>query len=188
MSAQQTGEKETYLTFTLGEETFALQVRNVREVLDLTDVTKVPRTPKFMRGVINLRGSVVPVVDMRIKFNLPVIQDTQDTCIIVVEVNLDGEITEIGALADSVQEVFELGHGDIQPPPSIGMRLQSNFIKGMGKRDEKFIIILDIDKVFSADELILVSDVTNVPPAGQEAEPETVTEGVTVQDNLTNSF
>lgn len=176
MSAQQTGEKETYLTFTLAEETFALQVRNVREVLDLTDVTKVPRTPNFMRGVINLRGSVVPVVDMRIKFGLPTVKDTMDTCIIVVEVNLDGEKTEIGALADSVQEVFELSPGDIQPPPSIGMRLQSNFIKGMGKRDEKFIIILDIDKVFSADELILVNDVSDMASAVKTAESELASE------------
>ena len=176
MSAQPNGEKETYLTFTLGEETFALQVSNVREVLDLTEVTKVPRTPSFMRGVINLRGSVVPVVDLRIKFSMPAIRDTMDTCIIVVEVNLDGETTEIGALADSVQEVFELSPGDIQPPPSIGMHLQSNFIKGMGKRDEKFIIILDIDKVLSTDELILVNDVSNMDTTqkepGTEVEPE----------------
>ena len=171
MSALAAEEKETYLTFTLGEETFALQVANVREVLDLTDVTKVPRTPDFMRGVINLRGSVVPVVDMRIKFGLPAVQDTMDTCVIVVEVNLDGETTEIGALADSVQEVFELAESDIEPPPSIGMRLHTDFIKGMGKRENRFIIILDINKIFSVDELILVADAAGVESTDSVPDP-----------------
>ena len=108
MSTKNTEDKATYLTFMLDRETFAIPVANVREVLDLAAVTRVPRTPDFMRGVINLRGGVVPVVDMRKKFNLPDAEDTVDTCIIVVEVNVDGDAMVIGALADSVQEVFEL--------------------------------------------------------------------------------
>jgi purine-binding chemotaxis protein CheW len=158
MSANKIDERATYLTFNLEEESFAIEVENVREVLDLASVTKVPHTPDFMRGVINLRGNVVPVMDMRAKFGLPAVEDTVDTCIVVVEVNFGGEITVIGALADSVQEVFELGNDQIEPPPSIGTRLDTEFIRGMGKKGDRFIIILDIDKVFSVDELTLYTD------------------------------
>ena len=154
MSAQAVKEVSTYLTFGLGEETFAMDVANVREVLDVIDVTKVPRTPDYMLGVINLRGGVVPVVDMRIKFGLPATERSVDTCIIVSEIELDGESTIIGALADSVQEVFEMADEDIEPPPSLGMRLNSEFVKGMGKRDDRFIIILDVNRIFSTEELI----------------------------------
>jgi purine-binding chemotaxis protein CheW len=154
MSAQAVQEKSTYLTFGLGEETFAMDVSNVREVLDVIDVTKVPRTPDYMLGVINLRGGVVPVVDMRIKFGLPATEESVDTCIIVTEVDLDGESTIIGALADSVQEVFEMAADEIEPPPSLGMRLNAEFVKGMGKRDDRFIIILDVNRIFSTEELI----------------------------------
>jgi len=175
MSGPQMEEKKTYLTFTLGEETFAFPVAHVREVLDLTDVTKVPRTPDFLRGVINLRGSVVPVVDMRIKFGFPSIEDGLDTCIIVVEVEYFGEKTQIGALADSVQEVFDLAAGEIEPPPAFGMRLHAGYIQGMGKRDDRFIIILDTDRVFSEDELILASSVseTNGQDPAEDCSPET---------------
>jgi purine-binding chemotaxis protein CheW len=148
----------TYLTFMLGEEVFAIDVQKVREVLDYTSITRVPRTPDFMRGVINLRGSVVPVIDMRLKFGMNATQDTVDTCVIVMEISLDGETTVIGALADSVKEVFDLDPGQIEPPPRIGTRLNTEFIRGMGKYEEQFIIILDIDRVFSADELALVGD------------------------------
>ena len=149
-------EEATYLTFRLGDETFAVDVRSVREVLDFTSITKVPRTPEFMRGVINLRGSVVPVIDMRLKFGMEQVEDSIDTCVIVMDIRLDGETTIIGALADSVQEVFDLEREQIEPPPRIGTRLKTEFIQGMGKREDQFIIILDIDKVFSSEELVLV--------------------------------
>jgi purine-binding chemotaxis protein CheW len=146
-------ETRQYLAFNLGEESFALDVANLREILEFTSVTKVPQTPKFMRGVINLRGSVVPVLDMRLKFNMSEVEKTVNTCIIVVEVSLDDEHAVIGALVDSVQEVFELEPEDIEPAPKIGTHLKTEFIKGIGKRDNRFIMILDIEKVFSADEL-----------------------------------
>jgi len=146
-----------YLTFRLGDEVFGLQIAKVREVLDYTTVTRVPQTPNFMRGVINLRGSVVPVVDMRLKFGLASTERTVNTCIIIVEVELENEITILGALADSVQEVLELGPEQIEPAPKIGTKLNTDFIKGMGKADEKFIILLNIDRVFSSEELALVS-------------------------------
>jgi purine-binding chemotaxis protein CheW len=155
MAVAEMTETGQYLSFTLAEELFALDIGTVREVLDFTRVTEVPQTPDFMRGVINLRGSVVPVMDLRRKFGLPTAEQTVNTCIIIVEVALDGEKTVLGALADSVQEVLDLEPGQIEPPPRIGMHLNTNFIKGMGKRDERFIIILDIDRVFSGEELSL---------------------------------
>ena len=150
-------ETAQYLTFRLEEEVFALDISQVREVLDFTAITKVPRTPEFMRGVINLRGSVVPVVDMRLKFGMSRTEQTLNTCIIIVEINIEGDRLILGALADSVQEVIELGPGQIEPAPRIGTRLDTDFIKGMGKRDDAFIIILDIDRIFSMDELASVA-------------------------------
>lgn len=153
-----TGITETtqYLTFKLEDEIFALDISKVREVLDFTTVTKVPRTPEFMRGVINLRGNVVPVVDMRLKFGMSMTEKTVNTCIIITEIDIEGEKTVLGALADSVQEVIDLEPDQIEPAPRIGTRLRTEFIRGMGKRDDHFIMILDIDKVFSADELSMV--------------------------------
>ena len=158
MSVTAITETSQYLTFKLEEEVFALDISKVREVLDFTDVTKVPETPDFMLGVINLRGSVVPVVDMRLKFGMDRTEKTVNTCIIIVEIEIDGETTILGALADSVQEVMDLDPDQIEPPPRIGTRLKTKFIKGMGKRDNQFIIILDIDKVFSADDLAAAQD------------------------------
>jgi purine-binding chemotaxis protein CheW len=158
MSVLSITETSQYLTFKLADEVFALDITKVREVLDFTTVTKVPQTPDFMLGVINLRGSVVPVVDMRLKFGMSKTETTVNTCIIIVEVALDGELAVLGALVDSVQEVMELDPDQIEPPPRIGIRLNTKFIKGMGKRDNQFIIILDIDKVFSADEIALAQD------------------------------
>lgn len=151
-----------YLTFRLGEEVFALDIAQVREVLDYTSITRVPRMPDFMCGVINLRGSVVPVVDMRLKFGMPKTEKTINTCIIIVEKSTGEERVQIGALADSVQEVIELEPDSIEPAPRIGTGLRVDFIRGMGKRGEKFVIILDIDRVFSGDE---ISDIS----AGAEA-------------------
>jgi purine-binding chemotaxis protein CheW len=153
VSISEVKEASQYLTFKLDQEVFALDITQVREVLDLTDVTRVPRMPEFMRGVINLRGGVVPVVDLRLKFDMTVTEKTVDTCIIIMEITLDGETTLLGALADSVQEVINLEPEQIEPPPKIGTRLESEFIKGMGKKNDEFIIILDIDRVFLAEEL-----------------------------------
>ena len=149
-------ETTQFLTFKLDDETFALDISKVREVLDFTTVTKVPRTPEFMRGVINLRGSVVPVVDLRLKFGMTRTENSVNTCVIITEVTVDGDTTVLGALADSVQEVLDLDAEHIAPAPRIGTKLRTEFIKGMGKQNDRFIIILDIDKVFSSDELSAV--------------------------------
>jgi purine-binding chemotaxis protein CheW len=154
--ATATIETIQFLTFRLDDEIFALDIAKVREVLDFTTVTKVPRTPDFMRGVINLRGSVVPVVDLRLKFGMKATEKTVNTCIIITEVTVDQETVVLGALADSVQEVLDLDAASIAPPPKIGTKLKTEFIKGMGRKNDRFIIILDIDRVFSSDELTLV--------------------------------
>jgi purine-binding chemotaxis protein CheW len=154
---------QQYLTFQLGDEVFCLDISQVREVLDFTNITKVPRTPDFMRGVINLRGGVVPVVDLRLKFGMAKTEKTRRTCIIIVEVNVDGENTVLGALADSVEEVIEMEPGQIEPAPRIGTRLNTNFIRGMGKHNDQFVIILDIDRVFSSDELSVFQGAGDLP-------------------------
>ncbi|HOF58883.1 MAG TPA: chemotaxis protein CheW [Syntrophorhabdaceae bacterium] len=166
MSVPSITETRQYLTFQLGEEVFAIDVSHVREILEFNTVTKVPKTPEYMRGVINLRGSVVPVLDMRLKFGMTMTERTVNTCIIVVEVSLDGETTVVGALVDSVQEVFEMEPEKIEPAPRIGIRLRTEFIKGMGKRDDTFIIILDIDKVFTAEELTDVIQDADIKMSG----------------------
>lgn len=150
-------EATQYLTFKLAEEVFALDVAKVREILEESSITKVPQTPDFMRGVINLRGSVVPVIDLRLKFGMSRTEKTVNTCIIVVEVQLEDEVIVLGALADSVQEVIEMEPSQIEAAPHIGSRLNTDFIRGMGKHDNRFIMILDIDRVFSDTELLSVA-------------------------------
>jgi purine-binding chemotaxis protein CheW len=153
MGVEEITETRQYLTFKLDNEVFATDVAKVREVLDLTAITAIPKTPEFMAGVINLRGSVVPVVDLRLCFEMTKTVSTRNTCIVVVEVLIENEPIVIGALADSVEEVIDLEPEQIQPPPRIGSQIRTDFIKGMGKRDTQFIMILDIDRVFSVDEL-----------------------------------
>lgn len=165
MSVTEITETRQYLTFKLGDEVFGIDVAKVREVLDFTSITKVPRTPDFMSGVINLRGNVVPVVDLRLCFEMSKTEKTVNTCIVVVEVILEGESTIIGALADSVEEVIDLEPDQIEPAPKIGTQIRTDFIKGMGKRDAQFIMILDIDRVFSAEELAAVRGAETAKPA-----------------------
>ena len=172
MSTAEIAVLTQYLTFKLGEEVFAVDVAQVQEVLEITEITRIPRTPGFIPGVINVRGSVVPIVDMRVKFGMPEAERTVDTCIIVTEVMPGSETIVLGALVDSVQEVIELEPEQIEPPPKIGIHLNTEFIKGMGKRDDRFIIMLDIDKVFSTAELSLVKEAEMEIPGGDESSEE----------------
>ncbi len=146
-------QTDQYLTFTLGEETFAVEIVKVREVIDYVHVTSVPRMPAYLRGVINLRGSVVPVVDLRLILGMSSIETTVDTCVIIAEVQFEGEILHLGMLADSVQEVIDVNPSQIDPPPKMGTRLDTAYIQGMGKREEGFFIILNIDRVLSVDQV-----------------------------------
>lgn len=147
----------TALTFTLNNEIFALDIKSVKEVLEYIKITKVPRTPDYMLGVINLRGNVAPVVDLKMKFGMPPSEKTVDTCIIIVEVDIDGAKTTVGILADSVKEVVEFDTNSIEDAPTIGLNLNIDFIQGMAKKDSEFVIILDIDKVFSSEEIKEIS-------------------------------
>ena len=142
-----------YLTFRLDEELFALDIGKVREVLEFSTITRVPRTPDFVRGVINLRGNVVPVVDLKLKLGLSRTEKTIDTCVVITEIDMDGDKMVMGALADSVQEVLELDPAQIDPPPRMGTRIDGACIRGMGKREEQFVMILDIDRVLSPGDL-----------------------------------
>ena len=160
MSVAEMTDTTQFLTFGLGDDIFALDVIKAKEVLDFSEVTQVPQTPDYMLGVINLRGSVVPVIDMRRKFNMEVADRTRNSCIVVVEVDVDGEPVTVGALADSVREVIDLDSSQIEPPPRIGTKLNTEFIKGMGNLEDRFVIILDIDKVFSIDDLVMAKTLT----------------------------
>jgi len=142
-----------YLTFKLDEESFATEISKVREVLEYTQVTPVPRSPEFMQGVINLRGSVVPVVDLRLQFGMPAVEPTVDSCIIIIEVNIEGTSTVLGALADSVQEVIDFKPDQLEPAPSFGTRINNDFVQHMGKLEDRFVIVLDMNKVFSIDQI-----------------------------------
>jgi len=149
-----------YITFKLGDEIFAIPVAQVREVLDLTQITHVPTAPPYMRGVVNVRGSAIPVVDLRRKFGLPPVADSVNTRIVVLELHLDGETTVVGGIADSVHNVIELEADEITEPPRLAMRWRSDVICGMGRRDDQFIIILDIDKIFASDAAVLTANVS----------------------------
>ncbi|PLY00578.1 MAG: chemotaxis protein CheW [Desulfuromonas sp.] len=155
-ATQQAIESWQYLTFRLGQESFGIDVLKVREILDFVDVTKVPQSPDYMLGVINLRGSVVPVVDLRKRFAIESGERSKDNCIIVLEIKLNGEQLNVGIIGDMVEEVIDLRSEQIEPPPKLGSQLRAEFIVGMGKQDERLIILLDIDKIFSDEELSLV--------------------------------
>jgi purine-binding chemotaxis protein CheW len=164
----------SYLTFKLGGELFAIAVARVREVLDLSEITRVPTAPPYMRGVVNVRGSAVPVVDLRLKFGLPSVADTVNTRIVVLELELDGELAVVGGLADSVHEVLELDRAEIREPPRIAMRWRADMIEGLGKKAEQFIIVLDISRVFAADQALLAGDDAPAPalPSGPLTAPD----------------
>jgi purine-binding chemotaxis protein CheW len=155
-------EVNQYLTFMLDRETYAIDINRVREVLDMPRITHVPNMPDFMRGVINLRGGVVPVIDLRCKFHLEPVADTVQTCIIIIEISLDGASTLLGAVADSVREVMRLEDMRLVPPPRLGNRLKTEFIRGMINRDNEFIIVLDVMRVFSIEELEALGDASQL--------------------------
>ena len=141
-----------YLTFMLREEGFAIEISKVREVLDVTTMTRIPRMPAYLSGVINLRGNVVPVMDLGLKLGMGSIEYSKNTCIMIVELEVDANLVEMGVLTDSVQMVLDLSPEDIESVPKMGTNLNTEFIKGMGRQaEDKFLIILDIDKVLASE-------------------------------------
>ena len=153
----------SYLTFKLGDELFAAQVSKVNEILEIPKITRVPRSPEFMRGVVNLRGNVLPVIDSRIKFGLPATADTINTCIIVMDIQIDNQEITLGMIADAVKEVIEIDAQSIQAPPEMGSKYKSEFINGMVKSGDQFIMLLNIDLLFSSEEANILQDANQAP-------------------------
>lgn len=151
-------ENQQYLTFMLGGEMFAIGILNIKEIIEYGKLTTVPMMPDFIRGVINLRGSVVPVIDLSARFGRPSTDITRRSCNVIIEVDSEDEKQDIGIVVDSVSEVLEIPVADIEPPPAFGARIRSDFVSGMGKVDGRFVIILDLGKVLSVGELAMLSE------------------------------
>lgn len=160
-----------YLTFFLGDEEYAIGILRVKEIIQYDVLTRVPRTPSWIRGVINLRGNVVPVVDLAVKFGLAETPVTKSTCIVIAEVDMEGEPLVMGVLADAVSQVIDLLPADVEPTPSFGTRVHVDYLLGMGKLGKKFVLILDIDKVLSTEELTAAAVVETSASEDVEAEP-----------------
>src|SRR5688500_16725580 len=146
-----------YLTFYVAGEEYAVTIVKVTEIIECVSLTHVPGTPAWIRGVLNLRGAVVPVVDLAVKFGLPPAVITRRTCVVMIEIEHDGERLVLGVMADSVHQVVELGPDQIQPPPSFGPRVRVDCIQGMGVTSESLVVLLDIDRVLSAAEILAAS-------------------------------
>jgi purine-binding chemotaxis protein CheW len=148
----------SFLSFKLSNEHFAINVMKIMEILEVPKITKVPHAPGYLVGVVNLRGGVLPVIDTRIKFGMPATEFTVNTCIVVLNVQINDETTVVGAMVDSVSEVFEIEENQVQPSPTIGAKYQADFIQGMIKEKDQFMMLLDIDKVFTSNEMELFNE------------------------------
>lgn len=153
-----TVNKTQYLTFLTAGEEYAVSLLKVREIIEYDTVTSVPNTPAWISGVTNLRGKVIPVVDLAVKFGLPPSRITKFSCVIIVEVMFQGESLTMGVLADSVSQVMDLSADEIEKTPPFGTRVKTEYLLGMGPLGKKFCLILDIDKVLSADEMLAVTE------------------------------
>ncbi|MEO5932629.1 MAG: chemotaxis protein CheW [Duganella sp.] len=142
-----------YLTFMLGDEVFAIGILAIKEIIEYGDVTTVPMMPTCIRGVINLRGAVVPVMDLSARFGKRSSEVSKRTCIVIVEIDAEGDRRDIGVIVDAVNAVLEIAASEIEPPPGFGARIGADFIAGMGKVNGKFVILLRVDKVLSTDDM-----------------------------------
>jgi len=162
-AAAQAAEQQQYLTFSLGEEMFAIGILAIREIIEYGHLTEVPMVPPFIRGVINLRGAVVPVVDLLVRFGRAAGEITKRTCIVIIETGAAGEgyqgqqSHQMGIVVDAVSEVLEIPAADIEPPPEFGARIRIDFISGMGKVNGKFVVLLDVNRILSIDEVAVVA-------------------------------
>ena len=160
-------DQTQYLTFHLAGEEYAVGILQVKEIITYGTLTKVPHTPPSIRGVINLRGNVVPVIDLTLKFGLAASPVTDRTCIVIVEVDIDDTRTVMGVIADSVSQVISMSDDNILPAPAFGTRMRIDFLRGMGKSGDKFVLVLDIDKVVGAGDLAPMAANPNRPPAAR---------------------
>ncbi len=159
-------EQTQYLTFQLAGEEYAIGILQVKEIIAYGTLTKVPQTPRSIRGVINLRGNVVAVADLAVKFGLPPSPITDRSCVIIVETNPEGEKIVVGIVADSVSQVIDLPAQEILPAPAFGTNIRLDFLRGMGKAGQKFVLVLDIDKVLAAEDINLAGGLKNPDPEG----------------------
>ncbi len=148
-----------YLTFVLGSEEYGIPIKKVKEIIGMMGITNIPKTPEFVRGVINLRGKIIPILDLRLKFGLEEIEYTQRTCIIVVETSSSDIQKQMGIAVDSVSEVVNIQKGEIEPPPECGTQASIEFLTGLGKVKGKVLLLLDIDRVLNSDELVLSREI-----------------------------
>jgi purine-binding chemotaxis protein CheW len=163
---------QQHLTFMIGGEEYAVSLLKVKEIIEYDTVTEVPRTPEWIRGVINLRGSVVPVIDLAVKFRQAPSIAGKLTCIVITEIECQGEATIMGIMADSVREVIDLKPQDIEEPPSFGTRVKVDYLLGMARSGKKFCLILDTEKVLSTDELLELPDALDQAPDNPQPELE----------------
>ncbi|MBI4985423.1 MAG: purine-binding chemotaxis protein CheW [Rhodocyclales bacterium] len=163
------GEANQYLTFTLGGEMFAVGILNVKEIIEYGSLTEIPMMPIFIRGVINLRGAVVPVIDLAARFGGKTTAIGRRTCIVIVELQQEEGHHDVGIMVDAVSEVLEIPGKEIEPPPAFGARIRTDFIAGMGKVNQKFVIILDIMRVLSVDEMATIANIGGASPQAIEA-------------------
>jgi purine-binding chemotaxis protein CheW len=152
-------EQQQYLTFMLGGETYAMGILSIKEIIEYGNLTEVPRMPEFIRGVINLRGAVVPVIDLGARFGKHSTEITRRTCIVIIEVESGEETQVVGVVVDAVNEVLEISASEIEPAPSFGANIRADFIEGMGKINGKFVIILNIHQVLSVEEMATLAGV-----------------------------
>lgn len=150
---QDAQNQHQYLTFMLGGETYAMGILAIKEIIDFGNLTEVPRMPPFIRGVINLRGAVVPVIDLSARFGKAATSVTRRTCIVIIEVATGEETQDVGVMVDAVNAVLEISSQEIEPPPSFGAKIRADFMSGMGKVNGKFVIILNVQQVLSVDEM-----------------------------------
>jgi purine-binding chemotaxis protein CheW len=155
-----TSKGKKFLTFLMAKEKYGLEILKVREIIGMMDITPVPTTPAFIRGVINLRGKIIPVVDLRLKFGMEAKEDKQRTCIIVVQLSRSGQDLTMGIIVDEVSDVLDIDQDQIEPPPVFGVNIRTDFILGMGKVDQKVVTMLDIDRVLTEPEIALVGSST----------------------------
>lgn len=156
-AAQQ--DQQQYLTFMLGGETYAMGILAIKEIIEYGNITEVPRMPEFIRGVINLRGAVVPVIDLGARFGKHITNITRRTCIVIIEVANGEETQDVGVMVDAVNEVLEISASEVEPAPSFGANIRADFIDGMGKINGKFVIILNIHQILSVEEMATLAGV-----------------------------
>ncbi len=176
MATNARSQTDYFLSFRLGEETYAIDVGNAREIVECSTVTKIPQTPPWIRGVINLRGKVVPVIDLKHRFDMGETEYTVHTCVIVVETVIDGELFVVGILADAAKEVFELDSSTMKPPPKFGIQVDTRYIRGMTKQNGELLVVLDAQRIFSLEEFTAAQSLVSEAPDAPSSKPTENTE------------